>query len=54
MGIDIKQAEATIPEDFPGEVIPAGNGGNIVGSRVPSGIAFTDLDFLDFIFSFSQ
>ena len=30
MGIDIKQAEAPIPEDFPGEVIPAGNGGNIV------------------------
>ncbi len=30
MGVDIKQAEATIPEDFPGEVIPAGNGGNIV------------------------
>ncbi|RLD23586.1 MAG: NADH-quinone oxidoreductase subunit B [Bacteroidetes bacterium] len=30
MGIDIKQAEAPIPGDFPGEVIPAGNGGNIV------------------------
>ena len=30
MGIDIKQTEAPIPEDFPGEVIPAGNGGNIV------------------------
>jgi NADH-quinone oxidoreductase subunit B len=30
MGIDIKQAETPIPEDFPGEVIPGGNGGNIV------------------------
>ncbi len=30
MGVDIKQAAPQIPEDFPGQVIPGGNGGNIV------------------------
>lgn len=30
MGIDIEQAGTKVPEDFPGQVIPAGNGGNIV------------------------
>lgn len=30
MGLDIKQAAPEIPADFPGQVIPAGNGGNIV------------------------
>jgi NADH-quinone oxidoreductase subunit B len=30
MGIDIQQAQTQVPEDFPGQVIPGGNGGNIV------------------------
>ena len=30
MGIDVKNMDAEIPEDFPGKVIPAGNGGKII------------------------
>ena len=30
MGLDIKNRDTELPEDFPGQVIPAGNGGNIV------------------------
>ncbi len=30
MGLDSKQQTPEIPADFPGQVIPAGNGGNIV------------------------
>lgn len=36
MGIDIKRVEPNkgIPADFPGQVMPAGNGGNIVISKL--------------------
>jgi len=30
MGIDIQNRETEIPDDFPGKVIPAGNGGRII------------------------
>lgn len=30
MGIDVKNMDAEIPEDFPGKVVPAGNGGKII------------------------
>jgi len=30
MGVDGQQGAAEVPQDFPGQVIPAGNGGNIV------------------------
>ena len=30
MGVEVSQQTRNIPEDFPGEVIPGGNGGNIV------------------------
>ncbi len=30
MGVEVKQQNSQIPADFPGEVIPGGNGGNIV------------------------
>lgn len=30
MGVEVKQTGGQVPEDFPGQVIPGGNGGNIV------------------------
>jgi NADH-quinone oxidoreductase subunit B len=30
MGVEVKQMENPVPDDFPGQVIPGGNGGNIV------------------------
>ena len=34
MGIDIKNNNTELGDDFPGEVIPAGNGGNIVATSL--------------------
>ncbi len=36
MGIDIKNLDTELGDDFPGEVIPAANGGNIVATNLDS------------------